>query len=190
MPLLLVTPKASSDQRVTDKSNTFSSGFSIPVMTRILDFTYKLTQKITEAVEFIVVSQHFSNTDHDEDDSQSSNSQTSVTPSMRDRHFTRYLYLLLKLNCLFTAFSLSRNQYTFVHCFRFAGAEIVVLWDTFDSHIPNDFTDVLMITQSALKEKGIYGRFKFRAYASDPANYPGFPGFWINEDSRFRLAKL
>ncbi|CAN7011287.1 unnamed protein product [Brassica oleracea var. botrytis] len=76
--------------RVTDKSNTFSSGFSIPVMTRILDFTDKLTQKITEAaVEFIVVSQHFSNTDHDEDDSQSSNSQTSVTPSMRDRHFTR-----------------------------------------------------------------------------------------------------
>ena len=94
---------------------------------------------------------------------------------------SRYLYLLLKLNCLFTAFSLSRNQYTFVHCFRFAGAEIVVLWDTFDSHIPNDFTDVLMITQSALKEKGIYGRFKFRAYASDPANYPGFPVFWINE---------
>lgn len=94
---------------------------------------------------------------------------------------SRYLYLLLKLNCLFTAFSLSRNQCTFVHCFRFAGAEIVVLWDTFDSHIPNDFTDVLMITQSALKEKGIYGRFKFRAYASDPANYPGFPVFWINE---------
>lgn len=94
---------------------------------------------------------------------------------------SRYLYLLLKLNCLFTAFSLSRNQYTFVHCFRFAGAEIVVLWDTFDSHIPNDFTDVLMITQSALKEKDIYGRFKFRAYASDPANYPGFPVFWINE---------
>ena len=94
---------------------------------------------------------------------------------------SRYLYLLLKLNCLFTAFSLSRNQYTFVHCFRFAGAEIVVLWDPFDSHIPNDFTDVLMITQSALKEKGIYGRFKFRAYASDPANYPGFPVFWINE---------
>nr|VDD60485.1 unnamed protein product [Brassica oleracea] len=76
-------------RRVTDKSNTFSSGFSIPVMTRILDFTDKLTQKITEAVEFIVVSQHFSNTDHDEDDSQSSNSQTSVTPSMRDRHFPR-----------------------------------------------------------------------------------------------------
>ncbi|CAN6928006.1 unnamed protein product [Brassica oleracea] len=49
----------------------------------------KLTQKVTEAVEFIVVSQHFSNTDHDEDDSQSSNSQTSVTPSMRDRHFPR-----------------------------------------------------------------------------------------------------
>ncbi|KAH0898113.1 hypothetical protein HID58_047681 [Brassica napus] len=59
-----------SIQRVTDKSNTFSSGFSIPVMTRILDFTDKLTQKITEAVEFIIVSQHFSNTDHDEDDSQ------------------------------------------------------------------------------------------------------------------------
>ncbi|CAN6925024.1 unnamed protein product [Brassica oleracea] len=38
-----------------------------------------------------------------------------------------------------------------------------------------------MITQSALKEKDIYGRFKFRAYASDPANYPGFPVFWINE---------
>ncbi|KAH0903960.1 hypothetical protein HID58_043463, partial [Brassica napus] len=65
--------------------------------------------------------------------------------------------------------------------YLYAGAEIVVLWDTFDSHIPNDFTDVLMITQSALKEKGIYGRFKFRAYASDPANYPGFPVFWINE---------
>ncbi|XP_048599869.1 DEAD-box ATP-dependent RNA helicase 53, mitochondrial-like [Brassica napus] len=80
--------------------------------------------------------------------------------------------------------TLLRNQCTFVHCFRFAGAEIVVLWDTFDSHIPNDFTDVLMITQSALKEKGIYGRFKFRAYASDPANYPGFPVFWINEGIR------
>ncbi|KAF3601972.1 hypothetical protein F2Q69_00037489 [Brassica cretica] len=88
--------------------------------------------------------------------------------------------------------TLLRNQYTFVHCFRFAGAEIVVLWDTFDSHIPNDFTDVLMITQSALKEKGIYGRFKFRAYASDPANYPGFPVFWINEEahSMFFLAHL
>ncbi|KAJ4872574.1 Uncharacterized protein Rs2_45758 [Raphanus sativus] len=72
--------------------------FSIPVITLILDCTYtlsiigrpfvvlsffsycrELAQKITEEVEFIVVSQHFSNTDHDEDDSQSSNSQTSVT---------------------------------------------------------------------------------------------------------------
>ncbi|CDY19273.1 BnaC01g32070D [Brassica napus] len=67
------------------------------------------------------------------------------------------------------------------------GAPTVVLWDTFDCPIipDDDFTEVFLITKSALEEKGItsriYGGVNFRAIVGDTTEYHGFPIFWIDK---------
>ncbi|XP_013594368.1 PREDICTED: uncharacterized protein LOC106302380 [Brassica oleracea var. oleracea] len=71
--------------------------------------------------------------------------------------------------------------------FPFARAPTVVLWDTFDCPIipDDDFTEVFLITKSALEEKGIitgvYGSVEFRAFVGDMDECPGFPVFWIDK---------
>ncbi|CAN6990795.1 unnamed protein product [Brassica rapa subsp. trilocularis] len=71
--------------------------------------------------------------------------------------------------------------------FPFARAPTVVLWDTFDFPIipKDDFTEVFLITKSALEEKGItsgiYGGVNFRAIVGDTTEYHGFPIFWIDK---------
>ena len=62
-----------------------------------------------------------------------------------------------------------------------------MLWDTFDCPIipDDDFTEVFLITKSALEEKGIitgvYGSVEFRAFVGDMDECPGFPVFWIDK---------